>query len=78
MKTRTLRKTGGTRRRLPVRAPRRALEPLDDRLRVPPHNARRDGRVELGLVPDEMLERGHAALPEGGEEVLPLRDGDAE
>ena len=78
MKTRTLRKTGGTRRRLPVRAPRRALEPLDDRFRVPPHNARRDGRVELGLVPDEMLERGRVVLPEGGEEVLPLRDGDAE
>ena len=78
MKTRTLRKTGGTRRRLPVRAPRRALEPLVDRFRVAPHNTHRDGRVEVDLAPDEMLERGHAARPEGGEEVLPLPDGDAE
>ena len=95
--------------------------PPNDRLQVAPHNTHRDGRVELDLAPDEMLERCHAALPvvvalrhdalpapqldkevrdvgdrdaelrgvpgrrlvvavlpEGGEEVLPLLDGDAD
>ena len=37
--------------------------PLDYRLQVLPNNLHRDGRVELDLATDQMLERNDAALP---------------